>query len=388
MRKTLLLLGASGNIGTQTLDLLKGRFAGEYVLKGVSVGKNVLRLKEILGEFPSVKWAYLEEEGAVVSLKKEFPDVVFFSGESGLGELVDACSADYVLNAIVGFAGLLPSLRTVISGRTLLLANKESLVVGGELINSIRRKSGARIYPIDSEHVALAKCLSRVGGDTVDHLIITASGGPFYGKNPLELTKITVEEALCHPTWRMGKKITIDSATMVNKGFELVEAAYLFDVDPSSIEVRVDRRSRVHSAVALRDGSYLADVGPSDMHGPIAYALSLGSEGGGVEKTMDLSTIPGTDFQPFDKENCPAISLILEAYRRGGTALASLNAANEEAVSLFLDGKISFPFIIGVCRLSLGYPLLGGHGRELDYASLYEADRFAREATRKTFLNN
>lgn len=383
MKKSLLLLGASGNIGTQALDLLSLE-KSPYELVGVSVGKNVKRLRELLSTWKGIRYAYAEDCREIDSLKCEFPNVSFFSGERGLGDIVAQSGADYVLNALVGFAGLLPSLVSAKLGKTLLLANKESLVVGGKLVIDGIRSAGGRLVPIDSEHVAFAKCLNALNGRKAKRFIITASGGPFYGKSPMELSKVTPEDALRHPTWNMGKKITIDSATMVNKGFELIEAAWLFDVDPSLIEVRVDRHSRVHSAIELEDGRFLADVGPSDMHGPIGFALDGGTGSEGVVECSDLSLIEGADFEPFDASSSEGILLPLEAFARGGTAPASLNAANEIAVSLFLSGKIPFLSIYKALRLSLGYPLLK-KGTALTYDDLREADLESRELTSKAF---
>lgn len=381
MRKPLVVLGVTGNIGTQALDLL--RVSEEWELVAVSAGRNVSRLREILSEFKSIKMAAILSNVDAARLSDEFPHVPFFFGEDGSSNLVSNAPSDaYVLNSMVGFSGLRPSLTSVERGMNLLLANKESLVVGGNLVRKTANETGSKIIPIDSEHVALAKCLASVQKDEIDHFVITASGGPFYGKSRLDLTKVGVNDALAHPTWSMGKKITIDSATMVNKGFELVEASYLFDIDPHDIEVRVDRHSRVHSALYLKDGTYVAEAGPSDMHRAINYALSLGKDLSGVERVKKLEEL-SDGFKPFDKAECEGISLVLKAYELGGSRLASLNAANEEAISLFLEGKISFLSIFEACRLSLDYPDYGNSS----YLALHQADREARELTRKAFLN-
>lgn len=387
MSKRLLLLGASGNIGTQALDLLEKD--PSYELVGVSVGSNLSFLENFLSSWKhsAITHAYLNgSEEDVARFRSLFPNVFFYRGEKGLGELVKDCPADYVLNAIVGFAGFLPSYVASSLGKTLLLANKESLVVGGALIDEQLVAHHQKIIPIDSEHAAFAKCLDAAGGRPIDRFIITCSGGPFYRKTPSELSNVTPEAALSHPTWKMGKKITIDSATLFNKGFELVEAGYLFGIDPSSIEVRVDRRSHVHSAILLKDGTYLADVGPSDMHGPIGYALSLGKGHSGVIETKDLASIPGTDFEPFDAAESPAIQLVLQGYRLGGTALASLNAANEEAVHLFLEKRIPFLSIYEAARLSLSFPIVKEGDPRWGFEALSEADHAARAAIRKRYL--
>lgn len=387
MSKRLLLLGASGNIGTQALDLLENDRS--YDLVGVSVGSNLSFLEQLLSSWKNsrITHAYLNgSEEDVACFQRRFPGVFFYRGEKGLGELVRECPADYVLNAIVGFAGFLPSYVAAALGKTLLLANKESLVVGGALIGEELARHHQKIVPIDSEHAAFAKCLDAAAGRAIKRFVITCSGGPFYRKSPSDLLKVTPEEALSHPTWKMGKKITIDSATLFNKGFELIEAGYLFSIDPSSIEVRVDRRSHVHSAILLEDGTYLADVGPSDMHGPIAYALSLGKGHDGVIETKDLSNIPGTDFEPFDALESEAIQLVLEGYRLGGTALASLNAANEEAVHLFLEKRIPFLSIYEAARLSLTLPIVKECDARWGYEALAAADHTARVETRKRYL--
>ncbi len=387
MTRPLLLLGASGNIGTQALDLLEND--PSYELVGVSVGSNLAFLERLLSTWgrSRITHAYLRGDGEeLLRFQKRFPDVSFYNGDDGLGRLVEECPADFVLNALVGFAGFFPSYVASRLGKTLLLANKESLVVGGALIGQQLALHRKKIIPIDSEHVALAKCLEAAAGRKIEKFIITCSGGPFYGKNPTELSKVTPEDALAHPTWKMGRKITIDSATLFNKGFELVEAGYLFGIEPSLIEVRVDRRSRVHSALLLEDGTYLADVGPSDMHGPISHALALGRGHEGVIETDDLESIPGSDFEPFDPAKSKAIDLVLRAYRLGGTALASLNAANEEAVHLFLEKRIPFLSIYEAASLALTFPIVKEGDLGWGPEALLAADRFARQEIRKRYL--
>ncbi len=340
MRKVL-LLGASGSIGSQTLDLLL-QDPASFLLTGFSVGKRVNRVGEILAAFPSVKWVCVQKEEDYEALKGNYPGVAFFHGDQGLIDLIDACDCDMVVNALVGFSGLCPSVESLNRNKILCLANKESLVVGGALINKILASGKGVMHPIDSEHVAIAKLFSRVNMEDVDSLWITASGGSFRNKKREELTDVTPEMALAHPTWSMGAKITIDSATMMNKGFEILEAKWLYDFPLEKTFVLMHDESHVHSLIKMKDGSMLADVSVPDMHGPIAYALYERKVDFDLMKIHDLKELAPLHFHEFDENRYPAVTLALKAYHRGGTATAILNASNEEAVYAFLDKKIPF----------------------------------------------
>lgn len=374
--KRLLLLGCTGSIGTQTLDLLKD--SKEYELVGVSAGHNVPLLEKILGDFPSIKEAaVLDFEGS--SLIGKFPNVKFHVGEEASYEIARELDYDSAVNALVGFAGVRPTLAVLERGKTLQLANKESLVVAGGLVASLKKKYGSREYPIDSEHVAIAKCLSSLRkGEKVEKILLTASGGPFRTYKREELGGITPEMALNHPTWKMGKKITIDSATMMNKGFELIEACHIFGVKPEDIEVLVHPQSLVHSGLKTNMG-YIVEYGRPDMHGPIAYALSEGKVLDGVVRVNDLSELTDCTFAPIDRKRFPLVDLASRVFEMKGNAGAIINGANEEAVYAFLDRKLSFDKIEQYIGEALSILYKEGEG---DYAFYLEADKSARDYVR------
>ena len=350
--RTLCLLGASGNIGSQSLDVIAADPAS-FCLKAVSVGHHVEKIPDILKRFPSIAFVCVEEESDKEKLANAYPNLKLYSGDDGLVSLIEESNCEVVENALVGFAGLVPSLTSLRLGKILCLSNKESLVVGGELAKALLATTKSVIWPIDSEHAALSKCLRMVNRQAVDKLIVTASGGAFRKLSRDELASVTPEMALKHPTWTMGPKITIDSATMMNKGFELIEAHYLFDWPLSRMEVLLHDESEVHSALLLKDGSYVADVGPADMHGPIAYALYEGKKPYTVQRVEKLSELGDYHFRAFDPERYPAVGMCLEAQESGGVMPCVLNAANEEAVKLFLAGKIPFLEIERACALAL-----------------------------------
>jgi 1-deoxy-D-xylulose-5-phosphate reductoisomerase len=346
------LLGASGNIGSQSLDL----FAADrtsFELDAISVGHHVEKIPEILKNFPTVRFVCVQEQAAAAILGKTNPELTISWGDDGLVDLLEKCGCDMVENALVGFSGLVPSLTTLRLDKILCLANKESLVVGGTLIERLLASGKGKLYPIDSEHVALAKCLSKVKREEVERLVITASGGAFRKLSRSELKNVTPEMALQHPTWKMGAKITIDSATMMNKGFEVIEAHYLFDWPVDKIEILLHDESEVHSLLLMKDGSYYADVGKPDMHGPIAYALYEGKAPFEVRHEKGIHDFGDYHFKAFDPARYPAVPLALKALRNGGIETAILNAANEEAVHLFLEGKIPFLDIEQACSLAL-----------------------------------
>lgn len=351
MRKVL-LLGASGNIGEQSLDIFE-QDRSSFELVGISVGKRTERVEEILSKFPSIKGFYSIDEGFALSLKEKHPELHVFFGENGLSELIKDSDADMVENALVGFSGLVPSVTALKENKILCLANKESLVVGGDIINGLLDEGHGKMWPIDSEHVAIAKCFSRVNKEDVTKILITGSGGAFRNLNLDELDKVTPEMALKHPTWNMGAKITIDSDTMMNKGFEVIEAYHLFRFDIDKVEVILHDESHLHSALLLKDGTIVGDVSKPDMHGPIAYALYEGNVPFEVYKVKKLEEFGPYHFHKFNPERYPAVPLCLEALKMGGTATAVLNGANEEAIALFLEGKISFSDIVDINAIAL-----------------------------------
>lgn len=336
-----LLLGASGSIGTQTLDVLE-KYRSSFLLKGISIGHQIDKIPAILERFPSVSHICVREEKDYSSLKELYPSFAWYFGDDGLVSLIEECPCRKVVNSLVGFAGLVPSLTALNLDKTLCLANKESLVVGGELIQKTLDEGKGRLFPIDSEHVAIAKLLSCVEPSQLDKVLITASGGSFRNKKRQELVGVTPSMALAHPTWSMGAKITIDSATMMNKGFEVIEAARLFRLPLNQIEILMHDESWVHSLLLLKDGTYLADVSKPDMRGPIEYALLDGKVDFVPVKAHKLSELAPYHFHKFDPNRYLAPGIALDAYRSGGTATATLNAANEASVYAFLDGKISF----------------------------------------------
>ena len=279
--KKLLILGASGSIGQQTIDLLiNNRITYDFV--GFSVGKNVEYIDIALSKFKSVKFVYLIDDEKKEIFSKKYADLHFFSEKDGFEAFIKAVNPDVVVNALVGFAGVIPTLETIKLGKDLMLANKESLVVAGDLVNELLKTSSTKLIPIDSEHVAIDKCLQHVEKSMVQKIILTCSGGPFRDKTKEELMGVKVEDALKHPTWKMGNKITIDSATLINKVFEIIEAHYLFDYDFEHIEVMIHPESKVHSMIELKNEQMLLDYGPNDMRIPIEYALSY-------RKNIDLN---------------------------------------------------------------------------------------------------
>jgi 1-deoxy-D-xylulose-5-phosphate reductoisomerase len=299
------------------------------------------------------------------------------SGPEGLVALVTEADADLVLNGIVGAAGLGPSVAALGEGIDLALANKESLVVGGELVTALAEATGAQIIPVDSEHSALHQLIGGEAAGTVDRLVLTASGGPFRGRAREELAGVTVDEALAHPTWAMGGKITIDSATLMNKGLELIEAHHLFGTPYERIDVVVHPQSIVHSLIHLCDGATLAHLGYPDMRVPIAYALHHPDRVDVPVRTLDLVELGALTFEAVDTDAFPCLRLAREAARMGGTAPCVLNAANEVAVHAFLDGRLTFlgiPEVIEAALERLGSAPLHS------FESLYEADGAAREA--------
>ena len=334
------LLGASGSIGQQTIDVMLKNPA-DFDLVSFSVGQKTRYVRGIIKRFPNINGICIQDKSKVAYYQKQYPKIRFYSGDEGLNELIRNNKADMIVNALVGFVGLKPSITALENDKILCLANKESLVVGGEIINGLLAKRKGKLYPIDSEHVAIAKCLA-VDNQDVDKIIITASGGPFRNLKRDQLTDITPEQALAHPNWKMGKKITIDSATMVNKTFEVIEAYYLFGYDFSKIEIILNLNSYVHSIVRYNNGTYRADVGKPDMRVPIKYALYQGLTDYRTVVTDNLDNIKNTEFGKFDIERFPIINVANKVINEKGTLGAIFNAANEEAVRAFLDHKIPF----------------------------------------------
>jgi len=370
--KRVLILGSTGSIGTQALDVCRG--SEELELLGLSAERS---WQELLAQARAygVGRIALVDEDAAARATEAWSDGEVLGGAEGLVRLVVESGADLVLNALVGSAGLGPTVATLGEGIDLALANKESLVVGGELVTALAEATGARIVPVDSEHTALHQLLGGQPPGAVERLTITASGGPFRGLARTQLADVTVKQALAHPTWAMGGKITIDSATLMNKGLEVMEAHHLFGTPYERIDVLVHPQSLVHGLVQLADGAMLAHLGPPDMRIAISYALH-GAESVHLPVTpLDLAEIGELTFEAVDIDAFPCLRLAGEAARAGGTSPCVLNAANEVAVHAFLDGRLGFLEIPQVIEQALS-ELACEPVRAFE--SLYEADRQAR----------
>ncbi len=341
MNKKLSLLGSTGSIGTQALEVV--REMGDTVT-ALAAHHNVDLLERQIREFtPRIAAVY--DENAARSLKIRVADlpVRVLSGMDGLCEAAVEEQADVVLNAVVGMVGLKPTLCAVGAGKDIALANKETLVAGGALVMRAAAERGVRLLPVDSEHSAIFQCLEACRDRRdLSRILLTASGGPFFGKSAGELQDVTPAAALRHPNWSMGAKITIDSATMMNKGLEVIEAAWLFDLPEDRIDVVVHRESIIHSMIEFTDHSVLAQLGVPDMKIPIQYALTWPRRAPSSAKRLDLAALSRLTFFPPDDETFTCLAACREAIRRGGLAPAAANGANEAAVDLFLNGKISF----------------------------------------------
>jgi 1-deoxy-D-xylulose-5-phosphate reductoisomerase len=373
MAKRVLILGSTGSIGTQALDVCAREPELEVV--GLSAERSWEELIVQAREH-GVKRVALADADAAARAAEAWTDGKVLGGAEGLVNLVLESGAELVLNALVGSAGLGPTVATLGEGIDLALANKESLVVGGELVTALAEATGARIVPVDSEHTALHQLISGQPPGAVQRMTITASGGPFRGRTRGELAEVTVGQALDHPTWAMGGKITIDSATLMNKGLELMEAHHLFGTPYERIDVVVHRQSLVHGLIQLADGAMLAHLGPPDMRIAISYALHGGESADLGIAPLDLAQIGELNFERVDLEAFPCLRLAGEAARAGGTAPCVLNAANEIAVHAFLEGRLRFLEIAEVIERTLSE--LGAEP-VLAFESLYEADRRARE---------
>jgi 1-deoxy-D-xylulose-5-phosphate reductoisomerase len=342
--KKVLILGSTGSIGEQALEVVGA--SEELELCGISAGHRWERLCEQAREHRIATIALSRPDAAEHATAELGSQCRVLSGDAGVRELVGACEPDLVLNAIVGSAGLGPTIVALTAGLDLALANKESLIVGGELVTALSEASGARLLPVDSEHSALFQLLRSAAPGTVDRVVLTASGGPF--RERADLGEVTPEEALAHPTWEMGGRITIDSATLMNKGFEVIEAHHLFGFAYERIDVLVHPQSIVHGLAALNDGASLAHAGYPDMRVPISYALHFPERADVDVPALDLAAVGELSFAAPDTERFPCLRLAREAGEAGGTAPCVLNAADEVAVAAFLEGRIPFTGIPGV----------------------------------------
>ena len=376
--KKLSLLGSTGSIGTQALQVVQNlREQGEkWEVAALAARSSVNRLEEQARQFhPDVVAVF--DEGAALSLRQSLrdTDIQVLSGMEGLCEAAAWPEADLTLNAVVGMVGLQPTLAALQAGKALALANKETLVAGGAIVMEAARKRNLPILPVDSEHSAIFQCLQGCPErGALKKLVLTASGGPFFGRSRQELAGVTREQALRHPNWDMGAKITIDSATMMNKGLEVMEASWLFDLPEHRIEVVVHRESVIHSMVEYQDNAVVAQLGVPDMAVPIQYALTYPRRMPSPAGELDLCALGKLTFYPPDREAFPCLELCREALRRGGLVPAAANGANEQAVALFLEGKIGFLDISRLVEAAMDRQDTG----VVTLEAVLEADREAR----------
>ena len=344
--KKIAILGSTGSIGTQTLDVIRAH-SDELEVVALAAGSNKERLKEQIREFHP-ELVSLSDEKKAQELKEELAGeaVEVVCGMDGLIEVAGIDSADVVVTAVVGMMGILPTMEAIRKGKDIALANKETLVTAGHLIIPMAREYGVSILPVDSEHSAIFQCLQGEPKKALDKILLTASGGPFRGKNAEFLETVTLEDALNHPNWSMGPKITIDSSTMVNKGLEVMEAKWLFGVDYSQIEVVIQPQSIVHSMVQYIDGAVIAQLGTPDMRVPIEYALFYPERRSLPGDRLDFSKLSQITFEKPDYKVFRGLSLAIEAGKTGGTMPTVFNAANERAVAKFLKGEIKYTDIV------------------------------------------
>jgi 1-deoxy-D-xylulose-5-phosphate reductoisomerase len=352
MTTRLAILGSTGSIGTQALEVAAAN-PDRIKVVALAAHHNDRLLAEQLDRFrPSL--AVLADGAAADRLRSRYRGPArIMTGEEGLTAAATLAEADTVLTSLVGFAGLRPTLAAIEAGKAIALANKETLVAAGELVTALAKRKGVAIAPVDSEHSAILQCLRGEEPDTVHRLILTASGGPFRTRAKEELATVTVAECLRHPNWAMGRKITVDSATLANKGLEVIEARWLFNVDYDRIAVVVHPQSIIHSMVEFADGSVKAQLGLPDMRLPIQYALSVPGRWPADFPRLDFAATAGLTFEQPDTDRFPALAMGYEAGRRGGTAPCVFNAANEAAVNAFLAGEIGFPDIAALIGRAL-----------------------------------
>ena len=375
--KSIAIFGSTGSIGTQSIEVARRH---NLRVKALTSRGNIDLLEQQIREFSPETCAVLDEKKAI-ELKERVSDTSthIIGGEKAIEELAYTVECDMLLNSIIGKAGLRPTLAAIESGKNIALANKETLVTAGEIVMSKAREKGVSILPVDSEHCAIFQCLEGYPSKQVSRLILTASGGPFFGKKREELQNITPEMALAHPTWSMGQKITIDSATLMNKGFEVIEACHLFNIDVDKVDVVVHRESIIHSMVEYIDNAVLAQLGVPDMRTCIQYAITYPDRYEGLQEKLDLAKLGKMTFAEADKDTFVLLDLAYKSMRRGGVIPAVLNGANEEAVYLFLNKKISFCDIMDmVSEVVLNYKNIKNPTIE----DIEQADRNARETVR------
>lgn len=376
MAKKIVLLGSTGSIGTQSLDVAR---AQGYEVLALAAGKNVDRMLQQIAEF-APKAVAMADEGAADTLRARLAGTAgaprVYSGRDGLVALARMEKADVVLNAVVGIAGLPATLAALQAGHDVALANKESLVTGGYLVTGAAKQNGVKLLPVDSEHSAIFQCLQdEYSARTLQKILLTASGGPFFGRNRQQLAHVTKADALRHPNWAMGAKITIDSASLMNKGLELIEAVWLFGLRPEQVQIVVQRQSIIHSMVQFSDNSILAQLGVPDMRIPIQYALTWPQRGKAIAPELDFTQLRELTFDTADEETFRCLATCKKAIARGGLAPCAANGANEEAVRLFLEDKIPF---LKIGELVEGIVDSEAWGGAYTLDEVYECDRMAR----------
>lgn len=376
MKKRVAIFGSTGSIGTSTLNVIRNN-KDKFEVASLVAGNNIERLIEQINEF-NPKHVYIKSEENSKILKSKFKDLDVYYGEQGMKDISNLTDYDIAVSALVGIAGLEPTYNMIKNGKTVALANKEVLVAGGELIINTAKEKNAKLLTVDSEHSAIMQCLNGEENNPIDKILLTASGGPFFDK---EITdNITVEDALNHPTWSMGKKVTIDSSTMMNKGFEVIEAKWLFDVEPEKIQVVVHRKSLVHSMVQFEDGTIMANIGPKSMEIPIAYALNYPNRLKNNLEKLDLFEVRTLEFEKPDLEKFKCLKLAFEAIKKGHSHQVVLNAADEVLVNAFLETKIKYTDIPNMIE-----KMLNMHKAEkLDtIEKILDLDKRTREETEK-----
>ncbi len=385
IKKRIAILGSTGSIGLQALDIVRSH-PDQFAIEALTAGNNTKELIRQAREFlPNMVVIANDDHYKDISSALSDFNIKVFSGQESVAQIVESGEIDIVLNAIVGFAGFEPTISALKAGKAIALANKESIVAGGELVNRLAGENHSFIIPVDSEHSAIFQCLAGESADTVEKIFLTASGGPFRGKDIHTLSNVKPEEALKHPNWEMGDKISIDSASMMNKGLEVIEAKWLFGLEPEQIEVVIHPQSVIHSMVQFHDGSVKAQLGRPDMRLPILYALSYPDRLPDEYKRFSITDYPMLSFETPDIKKFRNLALAFEAMKAGGNIPCAMNAANEIAVGAFLEKKIGFlqmPDIIERCMnkiTSIAQP---------EFDDYLETDREARAMTLNFIRNN
>ena len=373
------ILGSTGSIGRNCLEVV-ARSKNKWEVVGLSAGRNIALFQKQVAEF-CPKIISLEREEDAAEFHRIFPDCSseIFHGQEGAEAVARVEENDIVVSAITGINGLRPTLGAVQAGKRVALANKESMVVAGPLILETASQTGSQIIPVDSEHSGVFQCLAKEEQDHVKKVILTASGGPFFRLSAEEMKNKTLDEALKHPRWKMGKKVTIDSATLMNKGLELIEARWLFGLDPEQLDILIHPQSIVHSLVEMRDGSVLAQMSLTDMKIPIQYALTYPDREESLLPPLDLSQVRTLEFYEIDNQRFPLVKLARKALEEGGSTSVALNTANEVAVEAFIEGKIPFSDIAKIVTKTVE----SHHKRKMKgLEEIFDIDRETKKRTR------